>query len=560
MKKINLWIEKNKDKLWFSILLNIIILSFLLLIFGPVYEENDDTAILGIASGLKGVRDSHLVFINYFWGWILRMLYGVDQSIPWYAVMQYALLFIAFVGITYILIKLLKQSSYLWLILIFLLVFSYEGYVQVNFTKTAGIVAAAGFTLLFWTLFQEKISLGIYITGFLLALIGSMYRYNQFFCEAVLFTGLGVYFLLFLRYECDKGCIRRLLTCVGTFLFLLLVVFGVRKVDRMMYASEEWSYYLEYNSARAELLDYGFPDYYENEEACKELGIDETAYQLLKYWTHSDSEKITADTLKQLGELKEEKSINVELIKKFVKKVSKGLLQMNVFWCFVFIAVWWLFRGKHGIRQFCTLFYEAFVGIVVYFYLFYRGRCLINRVDVGIWIAASIVLFWMFNSEKEMIRHKWGALIFTLMALVSMYAWKDNWRINQTNLTERARLHQTALEEIHADTSHLYLTRYKTVSYAKAYSVWDSIPFGLGSNTYPLGGWTSQTPVYLSVLDEYDIDNPFRDMINNEKVYLVDSDIESTMNYIHTWYDAEAEAVYVKTLGKYPVYQIQSIR
>lgn len=560
MKRIGLWIDENKDKFWFSILLNVIVLGILMIIFCPVYDKNDDTAILGIASGLKGTSDNHLIFVNYILGCLFRMLYGICQVIPWFAVGQYLLMFLAFVGITYVLIKLLKQSSYLWLVVVFLLTFSYEGYVQVNFTKTAGIVAAAGFTLLFWTLFQEKISLKMYIPGLLLALLGSMYRYNQFFCEAVLFTGLGVYFLLFLRYIYDENRGKRLLTCVGTFLLLLVMVLGARKVDRMMYSSEEWSYYLQYNSARAELLDYGFPDYYENEEAYKELGIDETAFQLLKKWTHSDSEKITADTLQQIGELKEKKSVNMELVEGFLEKVPKGILKIPSFWCFAFIAVCWIFRGKHGALQFGTLIYEALVGIAVYFYLFYRGRCLINRVDVGIWIAAAIVLLWMFNSEKQLIKYKGEVLIFLCMMLFLIYAWRGDWRINRTRLPEKRRAERTVLEEIHADTNHLYLTRYKTVSYAKAYGVWDSIPFGMGSNTYPLGGWTAQTPLYLSVLDKYEIENPFRDMINNEKVYLIDGDIDSTMNYVHMWYDAEAEAVLVKTLGNYSIYQIQSTR
>lgn len=50
-------------------------------------------------------------------------------------------------------------------------------------------------------------------------------------------------------------------------------------------------------------------------------------------------------------------------------------------------------------------------------------------------------------------------------------------------------------------------------------------------------------------------------MIGNKKVYLIDDNIQLTLDYIRQNYDQNAEAVFVKTLGNVDLYQIQgSIR
>ena len=53
MKKVNIWIEKNRETLWFAVLMHGLLLFFLLLIFKPVYETNDDMGISQMVNGVK---------------------------------------------------------------------------------------------------------------------------------------------------------------------------------------------------------------------------------------------------------------------------------------------------------------------------------------------------------------------------------------------------------------------------------------------------------------------------------------------------------------------------
>ena len=49
------WLEKRREKLWFSFLLNALILFVLLAVFRPVYETNDDMGIAGLVKSAKEV-------------------------------------------------------------------------------------------------------------------------------------------------------------------------------------------------------------------------------------------------------------------------------------------------------------------------------------------------------------------------------------------------------------------------------------------------------------------------------------------------------------------------
>ena len=80
----------------------------------------------------------------------------------------------------------------------------------------------------------------------------------------------------------------------------------------------------------------------------------------------------------------------------------------------------------------------------------------------------------------------------------------------------------------------------------------------MAQNFYPLGGWTAPTPLYQESLEKYGVTNPFRDIIGNEKIYLIDNSIDSTVEYLQKHYDKNVKAVFVTQLGKYKVYKIEN--
>ena len=45
-------------------------------------------------------------------------------------------------------------------------------------------------------------------------------------------------------------------------------------------------------------------------------------------------------------------------------------------------------------------------------------------------------------------------------------------------------------------------------------------------------------------------------MIGNDKIYLADDNIDLTLKYIQEYYESNAQAVFVKTVGNVNLYQI----
>ena len=538
-------------------LVNGILLIFHLILYYPLWGTNDDVAIQSFFVGAKGIRDPHGIYIHYWLGKLFCRLCAFNEHIPWYPLVQYLLIYASLTAIFWVLARKLKQSSYLWLILLLTAIAAFEGYIRIQFTKTSGFLCVAGLLLLFHALSQKKLPLCPYLTGLLFCTLGSMYRFNQFQCEIAMFGALAVYFFLKILQMENRARIRQLSLCVLTAVLVIVLGYGARFVHKQAYTSQEWKDYNAYNLARATLLDYGMPDFDEYEDEYEALGIDETAYQLFKKWTHGDSEKITTEVMEQILALQPPKNvINKQFVKNYIKTVLPGFLKIQTFWLYAFILLLWLLKGKHGRQELALVCVQIITVLGMYFYFFYLGRYLLNRVDVGIWIALSAGLLWVMNEEKPFGGARTGVLLFAVCFLLSQYSSRAFLRINQADRIQTIKERRAVVEAIHDDPGHLYLTKTNTITLAKSYGVWDVIPFGIFANQQSLGGWAANTPPYMTVLEKYGINNPFRDMIDNDRVYLMDSDIDLTLEYLQTWYNENAEAELVKNIGPYEVWKI----
>lgn len=580
MGAINKKIDAVSEKLWFSMVISGIFLLFYVFFYYPVWGTNDDVGMLAFFVGAKGVRDPHALYINILLGKVFCRLYGMVPDFPWYPLAQYAVIYCSVTLVCHVLIKRLGRER-LWLVIIFAAAFSYEGYIRIQFTKTAGIACAAGGLLLVYALSRRKVAIAYYLIGLALMMIGSMYRYNQFQCELALFFGLAFYLFLSLVFSPAKGKIvsltdrrddldgmsskkermGRLVFCIFTALLVLGMGTGLRQIHKMGYSSKEWQEFQAYNLARATLLDYGMPDYDEYEEEYNALGIDRTAYRLFNKWTHADSEKITTEVMQKILAMQKPKDvISKKFVKGYIKTILPGIPKIMTFWLFAAFAVVWLIDGKKRPKECICLLCQAGIVLILYFYFFYLGRYLLNRVDVGIWMIMSMTVLWMIGSSKTRFPGSLRVILMLIGIFAVSYSARNMLRVNQKAKMQSFEERKAVVEAIHADSDHIYLTKTNTITLAKAYNVWDNIPFGIFTNQHYLGGWASNTPVAQEVLKKWGINNPMRDMIDNDKVYLIDKDIELTERYLRIWYDEKAAAVRIKNkkLSPYKVWQIRT--
>lgn len=550
------YLKQKYRKISVALISNLLILGAMAAVMRPSFETNDDIVFAELGSGLRGVKDAHLVFQNYGLGMIYRFLYGVTGRLPWYTIVQYMILFAAFTVVTYVLISRLGKISGLCLFVILVCGFGYEGYIHLQFTKTAGIAAAAAVFLLLHLLEQEKYSWWGIAGGILLAVIAYMYREDQFWASCGLMAGAGLLFLFDLRKYRNKK-LRRLGICVLTFVVLLLSVFGVDRWDSSKYRSAEWKEYQEFNQLRSELLDYGFPDYDSNQEIYEELGISREAYELYKSWNFNDTEKFDTEVMKKLVDLKQKRPLTIRTVTAFIRRFPSDLLRMPMFYSFAVFALLWILCGKKDVFSVISVLAECLLLVAVYFYLYYQGRYMVNRVDVGLWFSVCLVMLWIFSSgEVRYMNTKMSVLLCMICVVLGQFMMYKDWRLATSSIPEARVSQRAVLETIGTDKEHVYLAKSGMLSEIVCYGPFDRMPENLLDNVYWFGGWECRTPGYTKAMEAHGIINPYRDVVNNENIYLVDDNIDLTLKYIRQYYAENAQAVFVKTIGNVDVYQI----
>ena len=236
MKRLENW---NKYGLAvFLVLLNAAFFAFIAWFMPIRYEQNDDIMMCMIANGLyTGTPDAHLVYINALSGQLLVWLYTCTHAIEWYTVIFAGLHILSMSVIDYTVLR-SNHSGYLkalWLA--FLYVMWIRIIISFQFTTTAGLVCLAGILLLMRQGWRNL------LLGSGLVLVASLIRFHSAALVSLLMAPVVVY-----HWGRDW---RRYVPMI----VLFMLVIGGRVGNRMYYQSDEWKYYREYNTIRANMTD-----------------------------------------------------------------------------------------------------------------------------------------------------------------------------------------------------------------------------------------------------------------------------------------------------------------
>lgn len=566
--------ESSSPKAWKNVLLAMLITAcataVIWLLFPPHFTETtDDLLMASFSYGYMGDYTSKLVFINILVGKFLKICMQIFPHIPWYALMQCAIVYASFTALVFLLLQKFGRRRAMIPIAFLFAFFGYEFFSSLQFTKTAASAVTAGLLLMFYGVAESKKWYTWFIGG-LLTLVGSLYRFRIF--EMILLLMFGVGLILVWKTIREKQWKEFFRICVP-FVLVLAICFGAYAVDRWMYGrSPGWEDFWSYNYLRDNLQNSrqdekhatGFPDYYENIDLYESLNITENDYNLYCTGNFADTELFTRDVVERLVEAKENKEINLQFFRSFFQTIGKGILSYQVFpaLCIALLAGL-LSISRKRMDQLFLLLYEVavFLGIQVYF--FYRGRYLQARTDVSVIFAmVAILIFYATQMEALLPTRRKAAVLLAgacMLAAIPDYAGYYN--------KDRAELADRANTEVHelisSDSSHFYLY-FASWRYFpdKMYDIWHVAEKGCGKNRSALGTWRVSTPTVIDKLAQYEITNPYRDLINNDKVYLLcanKTNLNQVVTHIREHYDDTVQAYQVKTVeARYPIYLIAS--
>lgn len=546
MQKLISFVKRHKEFLFCSLLMLWVGIAFFFM-QTITFESNDDNSMARMAYGMIGEYETHLVFINIFVGQCLKAFLLLFPNVPWYTVFQCTLVFLSFFAICYLFLR--KFGIRKGMFPCFLLVFFFgpQYFSLLQFTKTAGICSLAGLLLLFDAVKENATGkVWKFIFGGGLAIAGSLYRFNVFGMILIPLFGLGLTYIWEPLKAKDWKALLRI--CLP-FVIVIGLCFAFKYYDKWAYQiSPEWSAYREFNSLRAKLMDYGFPDYNANIALYESLGISAEDLAMFQNWDFADSEIFTTEALRQLVAAKPQAIISKReclqtIIDFFFRyKYSFALL----------IAMSVAMATLKKDRSF-FLVYAVVAIIGIQAYLFYKGRYGVNRVDVSITCTLFTVLL-LHACSKFTASPRWISLLLAGLLFIAPFSESG---IIMSGLTKTEDEPITFYELLDSDKEHLYV-RTVTTSIPRIPRPLEIYPVGYQSNMVTLGGWGTNTGTYLNVWKHYGVTNLFRDLVDNPNLYFVATKaLSSRLEYIRRHYAPDAQAYLVKVSEDgYPIYRI----
>ena len=536
--------------------LNALFLCCALLFIAPHFEANDDLTLAAFADGQMAVKCGYIPYINFVLAQMLKGIYTVlGESVTWHSVGQYILLFLGFTGISRILAEKLRFRQSSLISIIMLLFFGVDCYMIISYTKTAAVCAVGGMCLIYLASDNSDRTFRILpaVMGILLCLFGFMLRKMEFLpCMAItaVLCLRWLYKLLFAEKELTgREKLRRFLSFAAPFALMLVLCGGLLCADKLAWSRGRWGEYASFDAVRVDYSDYGRPAYALMAEEYDSLGLTESAVQLLEEGNYFDPDNFTKETMAAISAARDARfprpSVGECLGVLLDDCIPGFFVNLHVF-AFLALLVLWLAAGEHDLCGMLTLAGAVGLFCLFYMYLIYRGRYLIDRVDVGLFLAMFAVLSMTIRSDRLDGEKLTAVIVLALSLYFSHWMERDMYRSAEYADLSRER---AAVERILSDDEHIYLAKLDTVN-DTLYPPFTPAPAGYWDRIILLGGWDCNHPALMDTLARYGVRNPYRDAVGNDKVYFIEDNIDLTLQYIHDYYDSDASAELVEPLSR----------
>ncbi len=551
----NKWNDSRILKLLAAALLNALVLCFILLIVNVGFESNDDLTLAAFVDGQMSRPDAHIPYINYLYGLLLKFVYDVfGRGVQWYTIGQYKFLLLSFTAISFVLFERLRFWQAGLVSVIMLLFFGVDAYTVISYTKTAGVCAVGGMLLLIHAMsaVEEKgWRTGLSLAGGLICLVGFMLRPMEFLpCFGIMAVLClrWLYGLLFSEKGSAKAKLLRLCRFALPFVLVVCLCLGLYAFNEQAWSKPPYDFYHEFDAQRVACVDFGRPDYADMAEGYESLGLSENAVKLFQDSSYFDTQRFNMENLSTISALRDEVSPPPsigECLGRFLDDCLLGFFRNLHVYGFLIILALWLAAGKHSLRDFLALAGIAGLFGLMYLYLIYRGRYLVDRVDMPLFLALSACLAYMLDGVKLQKERSLALLLLAFAILCSHYLTRDVYRSAVQYHDPESR---AAIETLLRDEQHIFLAKVDAVD-DRVYSPLEPAAPGYWDKIFYLGGWTMNHPAIMSTLAENGVENPYRDCVDNNKVYIIDNDIELTLSFIREYYAPEATAEPVEGLS-----------
>lgn len=554
--------NKSGREIWVSLILAIAGL-FIMLLLGATYETNDDWSIaLQLSRGEVAISSFQSPYLALF----ISKLYLTLPSLPWWGILAFgaagSVLWVSF----YIIFRSSKGiQKYILLFGTFVLIWL-VGIKQINFTRTAMLFTIAGCLLCAFYIQKREHKIKI-VLGCIGIIIGGMIRFQAALVIIPFFLVLVLYSSIILKtFKTHKYVLL-----IGGFapIVVLLCLYTLNNI--YLNSHSEWKAYNEYNYKRGIIQDYAnrYPAWEEASEEYEKLGVVEGDEQLfLQKWFSEDTEVFNEETLEGISNLSSSK-VNFSVV---ADNLFQQLGKNIIFWMFIIFSVAILVEYRKKAVLLTMILGLMGIGVITYFCI--QGR-IQNRVSEPVILCAILFLYLGYTCMKQVVnRHESSysisiavksleksqknqvnkmnisvfsifVSIFSLMLL--FYSIKDNLKTMHIPYFDEGKnsIVRQKTDYIDSTEDRIYLLTVLSDEWDKGYNMWENVPVGYCENMFFLGGWSARTPYNIEKLENMDIENPAKALIEKENVYSVfDTDI---LSFLKRHYDTNITCTRVDT-------------
>lgn len=529
------------------LLLHIAAVGYAVTFLHPYYGSNDEFTLAAIASGAYGSYTQYFIYLHSAFGWILKCFYMLFPSVNCYTMVMYGLIFLSLSAIGCTWITRWKKIGAVMAVMLVLAGLS-PLYVELQYTKTAAVVTAAGYVLLFigGQKAEKWKKAFVQALGILLLLLGSWIRFQSFGMVSILAFGfwLARAVGVLKTREWKQFLVCDCLPCIIAF----SCVFGSIAAENVLVytpGSQE-EHYREYDKARQRLLDYGVPEWDDYQAEYEALGLTRTDVINLEKWLIADYDRYTADTFNAIVAFRQDRPFQWEYLLDYLRiLIMKPLFLLGAFGWLLWFAV--SFRKKKDLPEYVVVFWPgiALLGVYLYFIKIYRvlpivvTACLLMFV-IFIWSAVQERIFEQWEDQLEGKRFAaagMAGVILTAGLGVNMLIRP----LGQPSL-------QQSEESVAFRNLYDTITKNKNVFYAfdpvsntgveLGYSIFEKLPDDYLTNIFTLGGWETESPQIVDNLEKYDCRSLLTGLYTSDQAVLIsDTMLEHIMLHLQDIYD-----------------------
>ena len=329
----------GRAPLQFAILTVALLFGLVFLIFTPGFDTNDDAVMNMVVAG-KGyglVPDEHMVFTNVLIGFVLKGLYTLWPSLPWYGGYLLAVHFAAQTIMLYCVIR----PGYTRLRLrLYLVYFAAAGLYLVNnlqFTSTAFLAGQSGILLLMLAIGRADHTDGrrwLWLwcaVAFVCLLLSSLIRREVFY--PVIGLAIPTCGLMALA---GRRPLRHSLAVIGLAAAAFAAATACWRFNHAHYERDPgWSGFYEYNKLRVKFNDEAWVRYSpETAHLFQEVNWSENDFEMLSAWFFDNEDMYSAAALEHvLTEYPWQQSrVSAEMLATALGAVLLDSESLSLFW------------------------------------------------------------------------------------------------------------------------------------------------------------------------------------------------------------------------------------